>query len=522
VSYVSETPFVCTIVAGKVHIVAPGDCTISASAPAGSGYSAAPPVSRTFKVKKPQTITFPPVAGRPYNAPDFDPGATAQSGLPVTYTSNTPDICTIVNNKVHLVAEGVCNVTADQAGGANGGFIWEAAAPVSKSFASLGLAQTITVSPDLNKRVYDPEFDISAESDVGLPVTVVSNTPTVCTIVGRKVKLLSGGKCVLRASQPGGSLNGTTYSAAEDKFIHITVDGATATLTPTKTRTMTPTPLPNLLKKAAVGSSFVLGLLQNGTLVTWGMNKEYQTNIPPCCANSITDVAVGTNFALALKGGRVYAWGANTRGQLKIPTAALSGVKSIAAGYAHGLALKTDGSIVCWGNNFNKQCSNAPAGLTGVKAIAGGSEHTIVITKLGTVLAWGLNTASQIKVPPTAVGVTQISAGCDHNLAIKKDGSVIAWGGNAYKQSVVPTNLKDAKSVGAGCHYSMALANDGTIYGWGRNDFSQATAPTGYTNAFAIGVGYVNSIISMRDGSVLAIGAPEHGALITRTPTPTP
>ncbi|MFM2032892.1 MAG: hypothetical protein RLZZ297_1657, partial [Chloroflexota bacterium] len=53
-------------------------------------------------------------------------------------------------------------------------------------------------------------------------------------------------------------------------------------------------------------------------------------------------------------------------------------------------------------------------------------------------------------------------------------------------------------------------------------DFSQATAPTGYTNAFAIGVGYVNSIISMRDGSVLAIGAPEHGALITRTPTPTP
>lgn len=522
VTYVSETPSVCTIVAGKVHIVGPGDCTITASAPAGNGYSAAPPVSRTFKVRRPQVITFPPVAGRPFNAPAFDPGATAESGLPVTYTSDTPTICSIVNNKVRLLAEGVCKVTATQDGGLNGGSAWEPAVAVSRSFASLGLGQVITTSPDMTKRIYDPEFDISAVSDSGLPVTVVSNTPTICTIVGTKVKMLSGGRCVLRASQPGGSVDGIVYAAAEDKFIRIDIDGATATLTPTRTRTMTPTPIPNLLKKAAVGASFVLGLLQNGTLVTWGMNKEYQTNIPPCCANSITDVAVGTNFALALKGGRVYAWGANTRGQLKIPTAAQSNVASIAAGYAHGLALKKDGSIVCWGNNLNKQCSNAPVGLLGAKAVAGGGEHTIAITKDDKVIGWGLNTVGQIKIPATAVGITQISAGCDHNLAVKKDGTVIAWGGNAYKQGDVPTNLKDVKSIGAGCHYSMALTNDGTIFGWGRNEFSQATAPTGYTNVFAIGVGYVNSIISLRDGSVIAIGAPDHSALITRTPTPKP
>jgi hypothetical protein len=61
---------------------------------------------------------------------------------------------------------------------------------------------------------------------------------------------------------------------------------------------------------------------------------------------------------------------------------------------------------------------------------------------------------------------------------------------------------------------------DGTIFGWGRNEFNQATAPVGITNAFSIGVGYVNSIISLRDGSVIAIGAPENGALVTRTPTP--
>ena len=519
VTYVSQTPTVCTIVDGKVRMITGGDCTITANASAGGGYSAAPPVTRTFKIKKKQTITFPPVTGRPYTTPPFEIGASAESALPIAYTSETPSICEIVGTKVRLLAEGVCQVTANQSGGTNGGSVWEPAAPVTRSFNSLGLLQTITVSPDLSKRIYDPEFDISAVSDSTLPVTVVSNTPTICTIVGTKVKLLSGGRCVLRASQPGGNVDGLMYAAAENKFIRIDVNGATATLTRTPTRTMTPTPIPNLLKKAAVGSSFVLGLLQNGTLVTWGMNKEFQTNIPPCCANSITDVAVGTNFALALKGGRVYAWGANTRGQLKIPTAALKDVTSIAAGYAHGLALKKDGTIVCWGNNLNKQC-NAPKGLKGVKAIAGGSEHTLAITKDDKVLGWGLNTVSQVKIPPTAVGVTAISAGCDHNLAIKKDGSVIAWGGNKYKQSNVPTNLKDAKSVGAGCHYSMALMQDGTIFGWGRNEFNQATAPVGITNAFSIGVGYVNSIISLRDGSVIAIGAPENGALITRTPTP--
>lgn len=521
VTYTSQTPTVCTIVDGKIRMLTGGDCTITANASAGGGYSAAPPVSRTFKIKKKQTITFPPILAKPVTSPDFDPGATAQSGLPIAYASTTPTICTIVANKVHILAEGICGLTADQAGGTNASGIWEPAEQVSKSFAIVGAAQAITVSPDMNKRIYDPEFDITADADSGLPVIVVSNTPTICTVVGKKVKLLTGGKCILRASQAGGTIGGTTYAAAKDEFIHITVNGATATLTPTKTRTMTPTPIPNLLKKAAVGSSFVLGLLQNGTLVTWGMNKEYQTNIPPCCASGITDVAVGTNFALALKGGRVFAWGANTRGQLLIPTGALKDVTSIAAGYAHGLALKKDGTIVCWGNNLNKQC-NAPKGLKGVKAIAGGSEHTLALTKDDKVLGWGLNTVSQVKIPPTAIGVTAISAGCDHNLAIKKDGSVIAWGGNTYKQSIVPSNLKDVKSIGAGCHYSMAMMNDGTLFGWGRNEFGQYSFPEGVTNAYAIGVGYVNSIISLRNGSVIAIGAPENDALITRTPTPTP
>ena len=47
---------------------------------------------------------------------DFDPGATALSGLNITYTSSNPDVATIVNGKVHVVGVGTSMITASQDG----------------------------------------------------------------------------------------------------------------------------------------------------------------------------------------------------------------------------------------------------------------------------------------------------------------------------------------------------------------------------------------------------------------------
>ena len=87
------------------------------------------------------------------------------------------------------------------------------------------------------------------------------------------------------------------------------------------------------------------------------MNREYQANVPPCCGSGVTDIAVGTNFALVLKDGKVYGWGANTKGQLKFPTAAGSNVTAIAAGGAHGLALTKAGLVLGWGDDGFKPVS---------------------------------------------------------------------------------------------------------------------------------------------------------------------
>lgn len=299
---------------------------------------------------------------------------------------------------------------------------------------------------------------------------------------------------------------------------------ASNTVTPTNTRTptatSTPSPIPFLMKKGAVGASFVLGLLQNNTLITWGMNKEYQTNIPPCCGSNIQDIAVGTNFALALKGGKVYGWGANTKNQLKFPASTGAGITAIAAGSAHGLALNSAGKVIAWGDNGYKQ-SQVPAFSKKVKSVAGGASHTVVLFTDGTVDAWGMNANKQATVPLTLKGVTQVAAGLDHNLALKSDGTIVAWGGNAYGQSTVPTNAKDVKQVSAGTQFSMAVQNNGTVLTWGRNDYNQTYIPPEYTDIFSAFAGYANTILGLRNGRVIVLGDQTNGIDASRTPTKT-
>jgi surface protein len=66
--------------------------------------------------KTDQTITFGALADLTAGDPDVDPGATASSGLTVTYASDDSGVATIVAGKIHAVAAGTCNITASQAG----------------------------------------------------------------------------------------------------------------------------------------------------------------------------------------------------------------------------------------------------------------------------------------------------------------------------------------------------------------------------------------------------------------------
>ena len=78
--------------------------------------------------KVPQKIYFDEIPEQKPGNPDYVLQAYASSGLPVSYSSSDPDIATIVDGKVHIVAPGTCTITASQPGDAS----YEAAEDVSQ------------------------------------------------------------------------------------------------------------------------------------------------------------------------------------------------------------------------------------------------------------------------------------------------------------------------------------------------------------------------------------------------------
>ena len=532
VTYVSSTPSVCTVTtAGTVTLVTYGTCTIVASqaggTAGGTSYVAANDVTRSFNSLRAQTVSFTVPTEKVYNAPAFTLTGSSSSTLALSYASTTPSVCTVSpTGTVTLVAPGTCTIEGSQAGGTAGGIVYAASPAVSKSFTVNPVPQSITMPTIPESHEYQGGVDLVGTSSSGFEVTYTSMTPTICTVVGKRVTFIGTGKCTIKGSQAGGTRGGVIYGPGPDitRDFFITSYTPTATVTPTNTRTftptMTPTPIPFLLKKGAVGASFVLGLLQNDTLVTWGMNREYQANIPPCCGSGIQDIAVGTNFALALKGGKVFGWGANTRGQLKFPPAAGRDITAIAAGGAHGLALNKKGGVIAWGDNGFKQ-AQVPKGLKPVKSMAGGGSHTVVLMMDGTISAWGSNSSNQAKPPFGLKSITQVTAGLDHSLALKSDGTVVAWGNNSFGQATIPTNATDIKQVSAGTQFSMAVKNDGSVLGWGRNDFNQIDIPTEYNNIYSAFAGYSNTILGLRTGRVVVLGSQTDGVDVSRTPTKT-
>jgi len=83
-----------------------------------------------------QTITFNAPPNKTLTDPNFDPGATASSGLPVSYQSSTPNVCTVVSGQIDAVGVGTCTVTASQAGND----LYNAGQSVTRSFTVSAVA----------------------------------------------------------------------------------------------------------------------------------------------------------------------------------------------------------------------------------------------------------------------------------------------------------------------------------------------------------------------------------------------
>ncbi|HLP19678.1 MAG TPA: YDG domain-containing protein, partial [Chitinophagales bacterium] len=100
-------------------------------------YSLTQPTGLTANITQAsQTITFGPLPAKTTADADFAPGATASSGLTVSYSSSNTSVATIVLGNIHIVGAGATTITASQAGSTN----YSAAASVDQTL-------TVTAAP---------------------------------------------------------------------------------------------------------------------------------------------------------------------------------------------------------------------------------------------------------------------------------------------------------------------------------------------------------------------------------------
>ena len=223
VSFTSQTASVCTVsgttaTGFTASFVTAGTCTIQATQAGNSTWAAATPVSRSFTVNaaplRPQTITFTAPGTQAVGTP-LTLSATASSGLPVSFASQTASICTVSGSTAtvfiaNFVTSGTCTVQATQAGNS----VWASATPVSQSFTVNPGPQTITFTAPGPQTVGTP-LPLSATASSGLPVSFASQTTSVCTVSGTPATsfvatFVTAGTCTIQASQAG---NGTWAAA---------------------------------------------------------------------------------------------------------------------------------------------------------------------------------------------------------------------------------------------------------------------------------------------------------------------
>ena len=431
-----------------------------------------------------QTLSFNRLTNKTLTNLPFSVAATASSGLPVSFSSLTPLVCTATGSQgatVSLLLLGTCTLQADQTGNSQ----YAAATPVQQSF-------TVGVS--------------TRDAAYGQPAIAAGGNHTIAIKAGGTVWTWGDNE---RGQL--GDVSTTMHSTPVQVFY------------PTTT-----TPLSAIAVGAGASHSVALQS-SGGTIVTWGSNDFGQlgngaaiagrtdSKVPVALSGTgsttFTKIAVGANHTLALSGGKVWAWGANGDGQLGNNTQTdsatpiqvldsagnvLTGVSEIAAGANHSLAL-INGEVWIWGRP-STATGHAPqkvGTLNGVTAIAAGGDHSLAL-KDGGVWAWGSDWAGQLgngstttadQTTPVSVtrltsGVQSISVGSAFSMALKADGTVWAWGygatgqlGTAGTNLDAPaqiTSLSNVSALAAGDNHAVAMKQiDGTVQAWGYNGRGQ-------------------------------------------------
>ncbi|MES3026210.1 MAG: RHS repeat-associated core domain-containing protein [Pseudomonadota bacterium] len=274
VVFASITPGVCTVAGNTATVITAGTCTLTANQQGNAHHSAAQQVDVSVVITQTsQSIVIDTINDKVYGDAAFAVTALGgASGNPVVLATTTPS-CAVVGNIVSILGAGICTISASQDGNVD----HAAAMPVSTSFIVAQASQIISAAALADIQIGVAPFVLATATSSGLPLTLVSVTPMVCTVDGVTVTVLATGNCAITADQAG---NANT-SAASQLVISFAVTQASQTIVFGT--------LPD-----RVGGETPFTLLANATS---GLGVVFSSSTPQVCSVDgviVTPLAAGT------------------------------------------------------------------------------------------------------------------------------------------------------------------------------------------------------------------------------------
>lgn len=269
-------------------------------------------------------------------------------------------------------------------------------------------------------------------------------------------------------------------------------DNTQVNVPPTYSMLSVPKELEGNIKDIAPGTTYAVGIDNNGKLYTWGYTRITSTidmaEIPEEVQNAnIEQIAAGYDHISAIDDkGNVYVWGSNRLGQDRLPDEITSAMRKgenlnfvqLEAGFQFSAALTEDGYLYMWGNS-NMADTTVKSDYQGrIKKIALTTYNCTALLDDGTVVYAGTKSnAIAEQMPKDLKNIVDIAATGNTVAAVDADGNITIWGNISDEIDVVPEmDAKPVELYGGLKHYTALLEN-GEVVSWGNNQHGQATVP---------------------------------------------
>ncbi|NCI49459.1 T9SS type A sorting domain-containing protein [Sediminibacterium roseum] len=225
--------------------------------------------------KAAQTITFGALAGATYGDADIDPGATASSGLTVSYQSSNLNVATIVSGKIHITGAGTTTITASQPG--NTSYLAATDKTQDIVVAKKDITITLNATPTITKVYNGSTTALLADANFTFNTVVGSDVLTATGTANYDTKDVGTGKTItVNSFVLGGaqrnSYNVTTTSAT----VNGNITAKPVTLTLNAAPTITKVYDASLTATLAAGN-YALSGIESGDAVTVSGTAAYDT-----------------------------------------------------------------------------------------------------------------------------------------------------------------------------------------------------------------------------------------------------